>query len=188
MRSTQPTQIPPVRIAPDIVEESLAALIPLVLLHPDTNHPGRPHALQVLANTPHRQVLEAILDHVEQMDWESSGPWGHSRLMALLKEHLEPLAQQPQQDDISTLLRVIAGGSTGETHAFLWRPAVLAAKALLTLAEKKPTRELLPALESLRAGIANPKAPLEFLPIRLRLARVLKQLNQLPIPSEPTHD
>ena len=69
------------------------------------------------------------------------------------------------------------------TFAYLDRAALVAARALVQLAEKEPTRELLPALEALRSGLANANAPLEFIPIHLRLARALKNLNNLPIPA-----
>ena len=69
------------------------------------------------------------------------------------------------------------------TFAYLDRAALAAARALVQLAENQPTRELLPALEALRSGLANANAPLEFIPIRRRLMRALKHLNNLPIPS-----
>jgi hypothetical protein len=56
------------------------------------------------------------------------------------------------------------------------------------LAEQQPTREFLPALEALRSGIVSPNAPLEFIPVRIRLVRALKRLNNLRIPASASSE
>jgi hypothetical protein len=45
--------------------------------------------------------------------------------------------------------------------------------------------EFFAVLEALRVQAANPNAPLEFFPIRIRLRRVVKHLSNLPIPAAP---
>lgn len=87
--------------------------------------------------------------------------------------------------DLPLLLRIVRLGATfsGSMHAATQTSAIVAARAIVRLAEENPTPELITALEALRTGLLNPNAPMAFLPVRLRLARLLKRLRNLPIPA-----
>jgi hypothetical protein len=156
-----------------------------------------------------QEKIEAFLANdapISQSWWELQ----NDRLMAYT-EHVALLCQSASLETIPLLLRITQEGAVrrrrvqvsqyqrtqkryqeaDRTFVYLDRAALTAARALVQLAETQPTRELLPALEALRSGLANANAPLEFIPIRLRLARALKHLNNLPIPAnppQPTHD
>ena len=141
------------------------------------------------------QAIEAILDSPMPVVWNQE--------LVAYEESVAQLCAHASLESIPLLLRITQEGSVRRrrvqvsqyqraqkryqeadyTYGYLDRAALTAARALVQLAEKEPTRELLPALEALRSGLANANAPLEFIPIRLRLARALKHLNNLPIPA-----
>lgn len=112
---------------------------------------------------------------------------------SVYRNQVEFLCANAIFEDIPILLRISQQGTIqrdlGRTQSAYLRGidsmALEAARTLVRLVEAQPSRDYLVVLEALQRQATSAHAPLEFIPIRFRLARALKRINNLPIPASP---
>ena len=112
---------------------------------------------------------------------------------SVYRDQVELLCANAIFEDIAILLLVSQQGTVqrnlGRTQSAYLRGidsmALEAARTLVRLVEAQPSRDYLVVLEALQRQATSANAPLEFIPIRIRLARALKKINNLPIPASP---
>lgn len=122
---------------------------------------------------------------------QSDAPVIDSRWVSDYQQQATLLCKQATLESIPLLLRMTQLGTLLRQHSRTQHPflgcadrgALEAARTLVRLAEAEPSRELQPALVTLQQQALSPYAPLEFIPIRIRLARALKRCSGLPIPA-----
>lgn len=143
--------------------------------------------------------IALILARIEALEWNTRLPETRAALKRY-EEQARALCQEPHPHSVPCLIAIAkrsrqirrqfvendTAGRNDLAYKYIDHAARFAASALVYLAETEPSRELLPALDALQTGISAPSAPLEFIPIRLRLVRALKKLNNLPIPAIPS--
>ena len=101
-------------------------------------------------------------------------------------QEVRDLKKCASHESIPILLQIVRQGVQRNCSlSTLHQAAIFAGQILVSLAETSPSQELIPALKVLKAGVSKPWAPLEFIPIRLRLQRALAKLHNLPIPASP---
>lgn len=139
-----------------------------------------------------REQIDVLLNQCENAPWND-----HSLLdsgwQSLYEKKVQLLCNTVHRDNVATLLQIAQQGTVqrglGRKQSAFLRcmdsTALEAARSLVRLAEAQPSRELLVVLEALQRQATNVYAPLEFIPIRIRLARALKKINNLPIPASP---
>lgn len=129
--------------------------------------------------------LDMFLNPSKNTEWQHSILLSYEKSVVMVCEKAD-IASIPylvRIIQISLEIRKYLNQHTLWVCLYYERNAMRAANTLVSLATSQPSRELLPALEILRSGFARPNAPLEFIPLRIRLARALKRCNNLPIPA-----
>jgi hypothetical protein len=156
----------------------------------------------ILLQQPSGAVLEVVLDRLARLELT-----GREREDLLILTRAKPeldffravltkVVQGPRYDDLPALLRILEAAHeskfvqtyVGLVRTYIGAEARLAAQGVLRLAETEPRPELRAALPFLRP-INNRRAvsPLELVPARLRLVRLLRllrKIDSLPIPAE----
>lgn len=139
-----------------------------------------------------REQIDVLLSQCENASWNDrlllDSGW-----QSLYEKKVQLLCNTLHLDNVATLLQIAQQGTVqrglGRTQSAFLRcmdsTALEAARALLRLAEAQPSRELFVVLETLQRQATSANAPLEFIPIRFRLARALRKINNLPIPASP---
>ncbi|MBB6050864.1 hypothetical protein [Armatimonas rosea] len=146
----------------------------------------------ILLEQPSGAVLEVVLDRLARLELTGREP-ADLLILAQTKPELDffravltKVVQSPSYDDLPALLRILEGAYKSKlAQVYLGAEARLAAQGVLRLAEAEPRPELRAALPLLRS--INHRwavSPLELVSARLRLVRLLRKIDSLPIPAE----
>jgi hypothetical protein len=155
--------------------------IPQVIPHALREHKRRDEVVMLLTLLGSNQAIGLLIAELERRQFPTEQDYLQSKpVIRLLEELVEQLSPRMSEADIPLFLHLIQLSSQ---HIYFSRAGRIATKGLITLAERQPSVELREALGLLRAGFVNPHAPLEFIPLHLRLARALKRCSGLPIPA-----
>jgi hypothetical protein len=146
----------------------------------------------ILLQQPSGAVLEVVLDRLARLELT-----GREREDLLILTRAKPeldffravltkVVQGPRYDDLPALLRILEAAHESKfVQTYVGAEARLAAQGVLRLAETEPRPELRAALRFLRPiGYLWAVNPLGLFPERLRLVRLLRKIDSLPIPAE----
>ena len=146
----------------------------------------------ILLEQPSGAVLEVVLGRLARLELTGREP-ADLLILAQTKPELDffravltKVVQSPRYDDLPALVRILEAAHESKlARVYLGTETRLAAQGVLRLAEAEPRPELRAVLPLLRPiGYLWAVNPLGLFPERLRLVRLLRKIDSLPIPAE----